>query len=109
MNSSRVSAPAMQPVHACMSALVCSSMFGSAMTSETANRPPGLSTRAVSRRTLGLSAERLITQLEMTTSTLSWGRGMSSMWPRNHSTLVTPASAWLRRARSSISSVMSSP
>ena len=32
----------------------------------TANRPPGFSTRAISRKTAGLSGERLITQLEMT-------------------------------------------
>ena len=56
-------------------------MPGSAITSETANRPPGLSTRAVSRRTCGLSVERLMTQLESTTSTVSAGSGMASMWP----------------------------
>ena len=56
-----------------MSALVASSMSGSAITSETANRPPGRSTRAASRRTLGLSPERLITQLEITTSTVCVG------------------------------------
>jgi hypothetical protein len=37
--------------------------------SETANRPPGLSTRKASEMTLGLSVERLMTQLEITTST----------------------------------------
>ena len=63
----------MQPVHAAMSARVASSMSGSAITSETANRPPGRSTRAASRSTCGLSAERLITQLEITTSTLASG------------------------------------
>ena len=77
-NSCSVSAPAMQPVQACMSALVCSSMSGSAITSETANRPPGRSTRAASASTLGLSPERLITQLEITTSTLASGSGSSS-------------------------------
>ena len=44
-------------------------MSGSAITSDTAKRPPGRSTRAASRRTCGLSAERLMTQLEITTST----------------------------------------
>ena len=68
----------MQPVQAAMSARVCSSMSGSAITSETANRPPGRSTRAASAMTLGLSPERLITQLEMTTSTLASGSGTSS-------------------------------
>ena len=74
-NSASVSAPAMQPVHAAMSARVCSSMSGSAITSETANRPPGRRTRAASRITGGLSPERLITQLEMTTSTISSSSG----------------------------------
>ena len=46
-----VSAPAMQPVHCSMSARVASSMSGSAMTSETAKRPPARRTRAASRRT----------------------------------------------------------
>ncbi len=77
-NSSRVSAPAMHPVQAAMSARVASSMSGSAITSETANRPPGRSTRAASRSTSALSAARLITQLEITTSTLPSGSGTSS-------------------------------
>ena len=64
-NSSSVSAPAMQPVHCAMSRRVASSMSGSATMSVTAKRPPGRSTRAASRKTDGLSAERLITQLEM--------------------------------------------
>ena len=57
-NSSSVSAPAMHPVHWAMSALVASSMSASAMTSETAKRPPGRRTRAASRRTCGLVAGR---------------------------------------------------
>ena len=69
----------MQPVHSCMSARVASSMSGSAITSETAKRPPGRSTRAVSASTLRLSALRLITQFEITTSTDSSGSGISSM------------------------------
>ena len=77
-NSVSVSAPAMHPVHAAMSARVGSSMSGSAITSETANRPPGRSTRAASQITRGLSPERLITQFEMTTSTVSSASGMSS-------------------------------
>ena len=52
-----------------MSARVASSMPSSAITSETAKRPPGRSTRAASASTTRLSAARLITQLEMTTST----------------------------------------
>ena len=54
-------------------------MSGSAITSETANRPPLFSTRAVSLSTLRLSAARLITQLEITTSTDSSASGISSM------------------------------
>ena len=62
-----------------MSARVASSMPGSAITSETAKRPPGRSTRAASARTLRLSPARLITQLEITTSTEASGSGISSM------------------------------
>ena len=57
------------PSTAACRARVASSMPGSAITSETANRPPGRSTRATSRSTAGLSPERLITQFEITTST----------------------------------------
>ena len=107
--SARVSAPAMQPTsggHVCR---VASSMSWSATTSETAKRPPGLSTRAVSRSTCGLSPERLITQLEMTTSTVSAGSGIASMWPLSQLDVLDAGLAWLARARSSISSVMSRP
>ncbi len=77
--------------------------------SETANRPPGLSTRNASARTLSLSTERLMTQLLTITSTDASGSGMSSISPLRNSTLVTPAVRWFWRARASISSVMSSP
>ena len=50
-----------------------------------------------------------MTQLEMTTSTLASGSGTASISPFRNSTLPTPASAAFRRARSSISSVMSRP
>jgi hypothetical protein len=56
-----------------------------------------------------LSVDRLITQLEITTSTLASSRGMSSIVPLTKLALVMPASARLRSASSSISSVMSSP
>ena len=72
-------------------------------------RPPGRRTRAISRKTAGLSAARFTTQLLMTTSIESAGRGIASIWPLRNSTLVAPASAALRCARASISSVMSSP
>jgi hypothetical protein len=78
-NSSSVSAPAMHPVHCAMSARETSSMPGSAMTSETANRPPGFSTRNASANTFGLSPERFSTQFETMTSTEPLGSGTSSM------------------------------
>jgi hypothetical protein len=77
--------------------------------SETANRPPGFKTRNASASTRRLSAERLITQFEMITSTAASGKGMCSMSPFRNSTLVTPACFWLSRASASISSVMSRP
>jgi hypothetical protein len=61
----------------------CACWSGSASSwptrSDTPTRPPGRSTRAISANTAGLSAERLITQLEMTTSTEASGSGMASM------------------------------
>jgi hypothetical protein len=41
--------------------------------------------------TVGLSTDKLITQLLITTSTDSFGSGMSSMVPFRNSTLVVPA------------------
>src|SRR5438874_1157340 len=41
-------------------------------------RPPGLRTREISVSTAGLSGDRLITQLEMTTSTESAGSGIAA-------------------------------
>ena len=102
-------APAMQPVNSSMSALVAASMSSSAITSETATRPPGRSTRAASAITFRLSPERLMTQLEITTSTLSAGSGIASISPRSHTTFSAPALRWFSRARASISSVMSRP
>ena len=61
--------------------------------SETAKRPPGSRTRNASGDHLGLSAERLMTQLEITTSTWSSGSGMSSMWPLRNWAFSAPASA----------------
>ena len=72
-------------------------------------RPPGLSTRAISVSTAGLSIERLITQFEMTTSTESAGSGICSITPLRKCTFATPASAAFCRASASISSVMSRP
>jgi len=52
---------------------VAESMSGSAITSEIASRPPPRSTRATSRSTVSLSAERFSTQFEITTSMLASG------------------------------------
>ncbi len=51
-------------------------------------RPPGVSTRNISASTAGLSVDRLMTQLEMTTSTEPSGSGTSSIVPLRNSTLV---------------------
>ncbi len=59
--------------------------------------------------TADLSVDRLMTQLEITTSIEASGSGMSSMLPLTNSTLAAPALAALARARVSISSVMSRP
>jgi hypothetical protein len=63
-----------------------------------AQAAPGLRTRKVSANTAGLSTDRLITQLEITTSTVSAGSGICSMWPLRNSTLVAPEWVALRRA-----------
>ena len=65
----------------------------SATTSLIPIRPPGLSTRAISVSTAGLSTERLITQFEITTSTESAGSGICSITPFRKWTFATPASA----------------
>src|SRR5690606_6201664 len=103
------SAPAMHPTQEPRSARSSGVRESAATTSEIPMRPPGLRTLAISEITAGLSADRLMTQLEMTTSTVASLSGRSSMYPLMNSTLVTPASVALRRAASSISSVMSTP
>ena len=55
-------------------------------TSETANRPPGFNTRKASRNTRSLSPERLMTQLQITTSTELSGSGIFSISPLRNST-----------------------
>ena len=99
----------MQPTQAPRSARSSGESRSSATTSLTPTRPPGLSTRAISRSTCALSVERLMTQFEITTSTLSAGSGTFSISPRRKWTFVAPASALLRWASASISSVMSRP
>ena len=83
--------------------------WSSARMSEMPRRPPGRSTRKLSAKTAGRSVDRLITQLEMITSTELSGSGIASIWPRRNSTFSAPAARALARARSSISSVMSRP
>src|SRR5436309_8535260 len=101
--------PATQPAQA-SSANFTSTGSGSISTmSETANRPPGLSTRRASLRTTALSAARLITQFEITTSTVAGGRGMASIVPLRNVAFGTPARSLFSLARASISSVISTP
>jgi hypothetical protein len=75
----------------------------------TASRPPGLSTRAISRNTAGLSGARLITQLLITTSTEVSDSGSRSMLARWNSAFVTLPLAAFFRDSSIISGVMSIP
>src|SRR5438105_3287606 len=103
------SAPATQPIQSSTLRRIAGGTSPRTTTSDTANRPPGLSTRNASVSTRSLSPERLITQLEMMTSTLTSGSGMCSISPLRNSTLSMPALRWLSRASASISSVMSSP
>ena len=63
----------------------------------------------LARAPVRLSAERLMTQLEMITSTELSGSGIASISPFRNSTFSTPALRWFSRARASISSVMSRP
>jgi hypothetical protein len=69
----------------------------------------GLRTRNASRITCGLSTARLMTQLEMITSTESSGSGICSICPLRNVTFFTPAASAFLRARVSIWSVMSRP
>ena len=103
------SAPAMHPTYDPAAALSAALRWSSATTSETPIRPPGTSTRNISARTAGLSVDRLITQLEITTSTDASGSGTASIWPLRNVTLPAPAWAAFAWASDSISSVMSTP
>ena len=75
-----------------------------------ASRPPGLSTRAISRNAAGLSGTRLSTQLEITQSTEARTAACRSIVAWWNSTLVSAIGlpAFLR-ASSIISGVMSMP
>src|SRR5450755_1926734 len=107
--SAKDRAPAMHPTGPPRWARSAAVRWSSARMSETPRRPPGRRTRKLSAKTAGLSPDRLITQLEMITSTELSGSGIASMWPCRNSTLAAPALAALARARLSISSVMSRP
>ena len=99
----------MQPVHRATTPRSPAGISRVRTMSETAKRPPGRSTRKASRRTASLSALRLMTQLEMTTSTEASGIGTSSIVPSMNRAFSMPASARCFSARASISSVMSRP
>ena len=99
----------MQPAQASSARFTLAGSSLSSTMSEIASRPPGLSTLNASRITAPLSSARLMTQLEMTTSTDASGSGTSSIVPLRKVALSTPAFALLRLASSSISSVMSTP
>ena len=86
--SASSSAPATQPIHSSMLLRTSAGTSPRTTTSDTAKRPPGLSTRNASRSTRGLSPDRLITQLEMMTSTELSGSGMCSISPLRNSTFV---------------------
>ena len=90
-NSCSSSAPATQPVQSAMFSRTAAGSPARTTTSDTANRPPGFSTRNASASTRALSPERLITQFEMITSTVFDGSGIASMWPLRNSTLFAPA------------------
>ena len=80
--SSSPSAPATHPTHRSTLWRISGAIVPRVTTSETAKRPPGFSTRNASRNTLSLSAERLITQFEIITSTELSGRGICSISPQ---------------------------
>ena len=67
--------------------------------SRTANRPPGRSARYASISARRLSATRLITQFEMTTSTAPQWTGSRSRSPSRIETFASPASSAAARAR----------
>src|SRR5579863_6112212 len=89
----------MQPTQSSMLWRTASGTSPRVTTSETAKRPPGRSTRKASRRTLSLSAERLMTQLEMMTSTELSGSGIFSISPLKNSAFSIPDFFWFSRAR----------
>ena len=69
----------MQPTYDPRAARSSAESSSSATMSVMPIRPPGRSTRLISRNTAGLSAARLMTQLLMTTSIELLGSGIASM------------------------------
>ena len=82
----------MQPAYDPRSARSSGESLSSATTSLIPSRPPGSRTRAISVSTVALSVERLITQLEITTSTEAAGSGIASISPLRKWTFRTPDS-----------------
>ena len=78
-SSSTGGAPAMHPDSAAASLRRCSGSGADATMSEIASRPPARSTRNASRKTAGLSGERLITQFETITSADLSGTGSADL------------------------------
>src|SRR6266540_5748246 len=76
--SSASTAPATHPAQALKLFLIASGSGPSVTISDTASLPPGFNTRNASVKTLDLSGDRLITQLEMMTSTVLDSTGKSS-------------------------------
>ena len=72
-------APPMQAAQSVALQVIPSGNCLSVTISEIARRPPGLSTRATSRNTRGLSAERLMTPLLMSASKPASSTGRSSI------------------------------
>src|SRR5882724_5883075 len=79
--SNSSSAPATQPTQSSTLLRMSAGTSPRTTTSEIASRPPGFKTRNASRSTRSLSPERLMTQLEIITSTEFSGSGIFSMAP----------------------------
>ena len=107
--SSTCSVPPTQPEIRAISFLISAGSGCKATTSKMARRPPGLSTRQASLKTLFFSGERLITQFDKMTSTLASATGRCSISPNRNSTLRAPSFSALRRALLTMSAVMSTP
>ena len=81
----------MQAAHSATLRRVRSISSRSLTMSAIASRPPGRSARATARNTASLSGARLMTPLEITTSTLPGSAGGSSMNPSTNVTCCRPS------------------